>query len=203
MSKNKKISILKVATGVLSIFILLSLLAAMIPQPAFAADPAQTACVAKHTVKSGETVSSIAATYGVTWLELAQANNLKDPYTIFVGQVLCIPEGATTTPDDSGDGTTTGTSQGPTFTVTEDNNFLNIKTVGYPKSQSHIVKVGKTQLRWSWVRLVVIGRFATDENGNSNAYIRLPKEYRDTEIYVCLKNAFTDKIQCQYFDPFE
>jgi len=194
----------KVVTGALFATLIFALLITMVPQPVLAADSAQTSCATKHTVKSGETVSSIAVSYGITWQELAEANNLKDPYTIYVGQVLCIPEGATTTPDDpDSSDSSSSAATGPHFTVSGDGVYLNIKTVDYPKSQSHIVKVGKIAQRIAFIEIEVIGRFRTDENGSSNAYIRLPKEYRDSVLLVCLKNAFTDKIQCNYYDPFE
>lgn len=44
-----------------------------------------------HIVKSKETLSSIAEIYGVNWQQLAQLNNLKDPYTIRPEDVLKIP----------------------------------------------------------------------------------------------------------------
>lgn len=41
-----------------------------------------------YTVKSGDTLSGIAAQYGLNWHTLAQRNNLQSPYTIYVGQKL-------------------------------------------------------------------------------------------------------------------
>ena len=41
-----------------------------------------------YTVKSGDTLSGIAAQYGLNWHTLAQRNNLQSPYTIYVGQRL-------------------------------------------------------------------------------------------------------------------
>ncbi|MDO4903217.1 MAG: LysM peptidoglycan-binding domain-containing protein [Limosilactobacillus sp.] len=41
-----------------------------------------------YTVKSGDTLSGIAAQYGVNWKSLAQRNNISAPYTIYVGQRL-------------------------------------------------------------------------------------------------------------------
>jgi LysM repeat protein len=50
----------------------------------------------KHTVKQGETLSSIARRYGTTWQAIAQANNLQNPNQIYVGQKLKIPSGGGT-----------------------------------------------------------------------------------------------------------
>ena len=41
-----------------------------------------------YTVRSGDTLSGIAAQYGLNWHTLAQRNNLQSPYTIYVGQKL-------------------------------------------------------------------------------------------------------------------
>jgi lysozyme len=44
-----------------------------------------------YTVKSGDTLDHIAAQYGVSETELAEANNISNPNKIYVGQVLTIP----------------------------------------------------------------------------------------------------------------
>jgi peptidoglycan-N-acetylglucosamine deacetylase len=44
-----------------------------------------------HVVKRGETLSQIAAQYGVSVQALAAANNLSNPNLIYVGQCLVIP----------------------------------------------------------------------------------------------------------------
>ncbi len=46
-----------------------------------------------HTVKRGETLSSIARKYGTSWQAIAQANSLQNPNQIYVGQKLKIPAG--------------------------------------------------------------------------------------------------------------
>ena len=51
-----------------------------------------------YTVQAGDTLSSIAAQYGVTVDDLAAANGINDPSLITVGQRLVIPV-ATATPD--------------------------------------------------------------------------------------------------------
>ncbi|MDH4077851.1 MAG: LysM peptidoglycan-binding domain-containing protein [Acidimicrobiia bacterium] len=44
-----------------------------------------------HKVKSGETLSGIAATFGTTWKVLAELNGIDDPARLRVGQVLQLP----------------------------------------------------------------------------------------------------------------
>ena len=46
---------------------------------------------ATYTVKSGDTLSKIAAAHGTTWQEIARLNKIQDPTKIHVGQVLKLP----------------------------------------------------------------------------------------------------------------
>ena len=48
-----------------------------------------------YTVKQGDTLSSIACKYDMTWQELWKANKgkIKDPDLIYPGQVLTLPAG--------------------------------------------------------------------------------------------------------------
>ena len=48
-----------------------------------------------HVVQSGETLSTIAPHYGLTWLELAELNNIEPPYTIGIGQPLKVSKNMT------------------------------------------------------------------------------------------------------------
>ena len=50
-----------------------------------------------HVVQPGESLSTIGDRYGVPWLQIAQANDIPEPYVIQVGQELIIPVGATPT----------------------------------------------------------------------------------------------------------
>jgi membrane-bound lytic murein transglycosylase D len=50
-----------------------------------------------HVVKPGETLSSVARTYGVEVEALAKANDLRSPYTLSIGQRLVLPGDKSTT----------------------------------------------------------------------------------------------------------
>ena len=54
-------------------------------------DPAPAGCAGQHMVTTGETLYRLAYTCGLTVEQLAAANNITYPYTIYVGQVLNIP----------------------------------------------------------------------------------------------------------------
>ncbi len=79
--------------------VLALLLLSLVARPAHAQGPL-------HVVQPGETLSSIAARYGTTPQAIAQANGLRNPNLIYVGQRLSIPGGG---------GSTAGT--GSTYTV--------------------------------------------------------------------------------------
>ncbi len=55
------------------------------------AAPKTSGDVVKHTVKSGETLGTIAKKYGVKMADLGAANNITDPQKIYAGMELVIP----------------------------------------------------------------------------------------------------------------
>ena len=76
--------------GGLSFLLALSLLAALIPQPASAKyDPDD--CAYTYEVRRGATLNSIARAYGTEPKQIVYINEMDPPYTIYMGQRLCIP----------------------------------------------------------------------------------------------------------------
>lgn len=71
----------------------LALLLLAVPAHAEQADQAS-----RHVVKSGETLHGIANRAGLPSKRIIEANNLKPPYTIRIGQTLIIPRAGTATP---------------------------------------------------------------------------------------------------------
>lgn len=49
----------------------------------------------QHRVQRGETLSTIADQYGMTWQDIAVVNNITNPSRIYPGQMLNIPSGST------------------------------------------------------------------------------------------------------------
>jgi LysM repeat protein len=70
-----------------------------VPPPAAPPAPAASTASTTHVVQPGEHLSSIARQYGVSWLALAQANNITDPNRVLVGQTLIIPAAGTVVVD--------------------------------------------------------------------------------------------------------
>jgi len=156
-------------------------------------------CVSYHTVVSGDTLSSLSLQYGTTVEEIAEANNLKPPYTIIIDQELCIPAGtgSSTTPaeDTTSSGTTTNTvsSSGPYFTVTFGENTVDLKTVSYPKNRTYYVNLYDGKMT-SFYRL---GLLSTRPTTTLQQTYQLPKSLRDAKSMVfCLKDVSLDNIQC-------
>ncbi len=193
MSENFNEITRRITTGVISLVMVIVLLTVMLPkQPASAAIQTVT-CSTYHTVVSGETLSSIALKYNTTVEALATANNLKEPYTLFVGQRLCIPGTPTSTATPT-TGTST-TTKGPDFTIkaTSDPFFVEIATVGYPARSSHFIRVFQTNNPAIAKKL---GTFRTDKQGVAKRVVKLPRAFRNGPITFCLKNALTDAVQC-------
>jgi murein DD-endopeptidase MepM/ murein hydrolase activator NlpD len=157
-----------------------------------ASTPALAAtCTINHTVASGDTLSSIAAKYNVSYQTIATANNLKEPYTIAVGQVLCIP-GATTTTSTTGTTTTSGKKLG----LVHDGKFLTITASGYPKKAIYYVKAGSGIPRTA--KLVKIGNLHLRKDTSVTKRFRLPSSLENAKVLtVCLKNAKNDDQSCE------
>jgi LysM repeat protein len=87
--------------------------ATLLPTPSMLAAPGQTpqsAPPGRYTVQPGDTLSGIALSQGVSVAMLTEANNITDPNTLQVGQVLIIPNAPA--------------AQGPDFAIVPDNRVV-------------------------------------------------------------------------------
>jgi LysM repeat protein len=98
--------------------------------------PPPASCATVHTVQPGETLHRIALRYNISWVAVAQANNLANANIIYVGQQLCIPTTGSTPPP------ATGTI--PTFTIVSvvANQSVTIQTSNFPANQQFDVLMG-------------------------------------------------------------
>lgn len=174
---------------VLSALIVMSFSAAVFVQPA-----AAVTCKFRHKVEAGETVSSIAALYGISWLDIVEANNLKQPYTLQIDQRLCIPSGSQ--PSDNGDAED-GDTGGPSLEA-----FLGLRSIlvevnGIAKNTVVNLRVGN----YPSSNMITIGSFKTDKNGHYKGYFSLPSYnyLQSRNVLVCIKNVWTDEIACDIF----
>lgn len=188
--KDNKVST-SLLTRVFSVFLALVILVAALPTGAFAAAPAQTvACSTRYTVKSGDTLSAIAFTYDVSVEQIAAANNLTSPYTIFVGQVLCIPASSTT--PTTGSGTSKST---PGFTVVRTDRQLFITTKNLPNKSYYYVKIRESFRNQG--KFTKIGNLRTKKLGDIQRKYQIPRDLRlKPVLQVCLREVKTDKEIC-------
>ncbi len=178
----------------LAILLTLALVAGAFPQVVVAAPAPSTTvtCARYHTVESGDTLSAISVKYDVSISELAAANNLKEPYTLFVGQRLCIPGTASSTTT-----TTTSSSSKTGWSATRQGDYLVISVTKFPKKANYYVKIKKGTLTTNtpWVK---IGILRTKKNTDVTRYFKLPKNFTEPTMFtVCIKNAKTDAVLCQ------
>ena len=175
-------------TLTLSIFLMLSLIAAALPQPV----QAQVTCVTYHTVKAGDTTPKIAKTYDLKWKEIALANKLTYPYNLKVGQRLCIPpKGAF-----GADPGAAPTSPSAKVTITAINGWIHITASNAAAKNVYIAKVRRTEVGvGGWHKLGVVRLPKTTTIKQS---FPVPTELRRAVyLTVCLKNATTDEMICR------
>lgn len=195
---------------VVYIFLVLVLCFSLAPQK-----EAQAAtCKFKHKVKAGETLIYISQLYQYDWKEIAKANDLKEPYTLTVGQSLCIPGGTkpdSTTTTTTTTGTTTTTKKQPTVTVSSGPNSVYLKLANFPKHMVYYVRVysasgegivppGAPPAPTDEVEYK-IGRARTDKNGAFEDWFRIPAYVPEARYMIlCLKNAWTDESACVKYE---
>lgn len=174
--------------------ILMVLLAVMLLASSLgAASPAPNtwSCAKWHTVRYGQTLSSIAAYYGVYWPYLAQINNIQPPFfTIYTGTVLCIPTGGYYNPNPGYKGGTGGYpyyyGYGRTWNFSVSNVTLNtsvtIRSYNFPSYVTFNVKMGTYNGgAYSWVDLPDLN---TGSGGNANVTINIPASLSGTQQLV-------------------
>jgi LysM repeat protein len=200
MSDKKYLNKPGIVPKLVGILLIAALLAGTFPQIGLAAPAPSVSvtCAKYHNVAADDTLSSISVTYDVSIAELASANDLKEPYTLFVGQRLCIPGTATST---TGTTTSASTSTKASWSVTRDGNSLVINAANFPTKANYYVKIkkGHPSTDRPWVKL---GIFRTKKNTSVEREFRLPKSFIEPAMLtVCLKNAKTDAVSCLPYVP--
>ena len=178
-----------IATKLFAIFLIMAFVLGSLPQASLAATEAS--CQATYTVKSGDYLTKIADAYDVTWSALAEANDLKSPYVIYVGQKLCIPGKSTS----GSTGSTTGSSGKASFTAVKSGSSLVITTTNFPTKASYYVKVDDPRDRKiEWHK---IGTLNTGKDTSVKESFKLPDDIKNASSFlVCLKNLHNDAQIC-------
>lgn len=167
------------------ILIMVFLLAALPSSSLAATDPK---CASTYTVKTGDSLSQIANKNGVSWLAIAEANNIKSPYIIYSGQKLCIPASSST-------GSGSGGSTTSTFSTSKSGSDLTVTVSSFPAYSVYYVKVddaSKSGLNW-----YKVGVLRVDKDKTAKATFTLPSGIKNaSSLNVCLKNVYTDGLVC-------
>jgi LysM repeat protein len=190
--KNKRIQPRLV---LLSLVLALALLvSALTLTPAAAAN-----CKFKHTVEAGDTINYLANLYSVGWEQIVKANDLLPPYTITVGQVLCIPAGtepsktSTETPNKA-------KGKQPTLDVVPQISHVYVSVENFAPKTSYFVRIFPRNNTVSYR----IGVFTTNKEGDFADWFKIPGFMpRTANMGVCVKNAWTDAVSCvKYEEPW-
>jgi len=116
-----------------------------------------------HTVKVGDTLNKIAATYQTTVANLVKTNGISNPNLIIVGQTLTVGGTSSTTATSTSDSTTTNTTTG-TYTVKSGDTVAKI-AAAYGVSVSDI----KSWNSLSNVNLILVGQTLSVKGATSTA----------------------------------
>lgn len=88
-----------------------------------------------YTVRSGDTLSGIAARYGLSYLSVAELNDIAEPYRITVGQSLRLKNNSNST-------------RATTSQVIVDNQAISRQTINTPTPATSTVNLPSSNLRW-------------------------------------------------------
>jgi LysM repeat protein len=159
-------------------------LAAALPQPAQAAT-----CASYYYVKAGDTPVGIAQNFDMKWGLIAKANNLEYPYSLKVGQRLCIP------PKDTEEEDKDATKFKYTVTATRSAITITISGLSTKKAGFNVRARNATGTVGGWV---LLGRIKAKKGSTTKVIYTIPPELRNiTYIQVCLKNVTTDELTCK------
>ena len=191
MESDQKRVALRPAAVILVLALIVTLLLSALPTM----DAAAVTCKFKHTVVAGDTITYIGQLYQVDWQEIAKANNISAPYTLAVGQILCIPSG--TEPPN----TTGGKKDGkvPTLDVVPSLGHIFVAVENFAPKTPYYVRLYANRVNLSYR----IGNFTTNKEGDWSGWFKVPGFMpRFDEMQVCVKNTWTDAVSCdKYQDP--
>jgi LysM repeat protein len=174
--------------------LVLAIILAALPQSSMAATAlgaTNATCKTTYTVKSGDYLTKIANANDVDWRDLADANDLKSPYVVYVGQKLCIPSGSSS----GSSGTTSSTSTTAKIAVTKSKDTITISSSKLPTNNTYFVRVDNANnKKLEWYR---VGVLKTGKQASVKESFKLPDSLKNaTSLNVCLKNISSDAVVC-------
>jgi LysM repeat protein len=177
------------------ILLILALLTALFPQEIASAALAKDKCVEAYQVKRGDTLQKIGEKFSFAPNQIAYANSLNSPYTIYVGQNICIPEkNESSAPKvDSKYVNTTAAY----FTAGRSGADILVYTYNYPKT-SVLIKVRDANEPAK--NFYTLGAINIAQAGNGRTFrFKMPVQLQKAkQLQICLKDLTTNYLQCVY-----
>ncbi len=152
-------------------------------------------CKDYHTVQYGDTLYKIGIWYNAYWPDIANANGIGYPYTIYAGQKLCIPYGST-----SGTSGTSGSTDGVGLTVisVKANDFVTVVATNLPKKENFEMRIGKCNSSSS----VLVENLKTGtDSGTFTRKYDIPSKYKDVKcLTIYMESIKSSKEAFVSFD---
>lgn len=186
MQQKRNIIILALTT----IFIMTLVLTAL-PQPALASSTLNQAsandCRRTYTVRNGDTARNIAASQGVKFRDLVNANKLRPPYDVQVGDQLCIPGKRGTYDSSLGSG-----ARNTNISISISNGYILISAAGFNRNVTLMVRVREPSGAFPALQKIRI------KKGTSQTIrVPLPESVKDQKtVEVCVKSMFSNDLNC-------
>jgi len=183
-------------TWLLTSVLVLSLLAALLPLPVTVASAAATPkCGTPYIVKNGDTLAKIGTKFDVSSYAVVEGNKLSSPYTIYVGQKLCISEKSSSKSLSS----KYANAQAAYFTAWFWTDGIYVQPYHYPKTTVWVKGDNAGDQTKNFIK---IGRLNTVNTDNNKVHFVLPSDLSSSKsLWVCLKDITTDYNQCVYIPP--
>jgi LysM repeat protein len=164
---------------------------ASLPQGVSAAPPAaKEECNFYHAVQRGDTLKRIESRYGYSVDQIVARNDMKKPYTIYVGQRLCIPSKVKKNVPKVASQYTNKSAV--FFAAGRNGDDILLYTYNYPKTTALVKVENAGDAVW---KLVTVASIKT-QNGKQMR-LKLPREVRYARyLLVCLKDKTSGNLQC-------
>jgi hypothetical protein len=174
---------------ILSVILALAVLAVYVPQPAIA----QANCRTFHLVREDDTTPSISHTYGLKWIQIAEANGMRNYQKPDEGDRLCIPFTGDDTPRFQERPEDDNRAQ---FRVTISNKRITINLSDFRDEHVYRVKVrDATVSTHGWFTLDKID--VAEDDSQTERYA-VPRELRNVvRLQVCLKDQRSNELLCR------
>ncbi len=195
MSPQQKRTITWLSRG-LGILLILSLLAALLPLNVLAAPAAATKCTTTYEVKRGDTLAKIGNRFGYAPNQIVYVNkSWVKPYTIYVGQRICIPEKKSK--DAPKLDSKYANAAAAHFVAGRTVDSVLIYTYTYPKTTVivRVANAGDPNRKFYSVGTINIASIGN----NRSIKFKLPSALKNArQLQVCLKDRTTSYLQCVY-----